>query len=176
MIFETERLQVKKFSLADKTYFDELLTDPRIIDLGPHQQVDMELVEERFRINLEPGTIPKKNQDNIWGVFIKGNPEMIGLAAILTNTEGDWELGYRFRVFYWGKGYGTELAIGMTNHCFEVLNFNKLTADVDIENLASVKILEKIMVKIDEFYNEEDRCIDRRYAVLKSDWTTSLPN
>ena len=95
---------------------------------------------------------------------------MIGLAAILTNDEEDWELGYRFRVKYWGKGYGTEIARGTVRYCFEVLGYDKITADVDIENIASKKILEKLMKLKKEFYNEEDKCLDQRYELYKKDW------
>ncbi len=166
-IFETARLTINILREKDKDIFVELLSDPRIIDPGPHQTINMEEVIEKFQLNLKSCAVPIKNQDNIWGVFEKGNSEMIGINALLTNDEGDWELGYRFRVKYWRQGFGTELANGTVNYCFEKLNFEKITADVDIENVASVKILEKIMFPTKEFYNEEDRCFDRRYEIKR---------
>lgn len=47
---------------------------------------------------------------------------MIGLSLFLTNDGNDRELGYRFRVNYWGKGYGTETTKGMLQHYFNALN------------------------------------------------------
>ena len=169
-IFETERLTIKALEEKDKGIFVELLSDPRIIDPAPHQTTNLEVIFEKFRLYLKPCAIPIKNQDSIWGVFEKGKSEMIGITAILTNTEGDWELGYRFRVKYWSHGFGTEVATGTAKYCFEQLNFEKNTADVDIKNSASVKILEKIMFPVKEFYNEEDQCIDRRDEIERKDW------
>ncbi len=169
-VFETKRLTVNILKEKDKDVFIELLSDPRIIDPAPHQKTDLEKVIKKFELNLTPFKVPKKNKDNIWGVFEKGNLEMIGIGAILTNNDGDWELGYRFRVKHWGKGFGTELASGMVKFCFKKLNFEKITADVDIKNIASVKILEKIMRPVKEFNNEEDLCIDRRYELEKENW------
>ena len=170
MIFETGRLYIKKLRVEDKASFIELQTNPKIIDSGPHQNKSVEEVLRNFELNLESETGPKKYQDNIWGVFEKGKSEMIGIVALLTNNQGDWELGYRFKVKYWGLGLGTELAKGMVKYCFEVLEFDKITADVDVENVASVKILDKIMERIEEFYNEEDRCLDRRYEIRRKNW------
>lgn len=59
------------------------------------------------------------------------------------NDEGHDEIGYRLREQYWRQGYGTEIATGLIDYCFKELNFTLLTADVNIENIPSVKILEK---------------------------------
>jgi len=169
-IFETKRLIVNSLKKKDKEIFIELLSDPKIIDPASHQKTDMNEVMRKFELNLKLGTIPLKNRDNIWGVFEKKNSTMIGIVALLTNNKGDWELGYRYRLKHWGHGFGTELANGMVKYCFNDLRFEKVTADVDIKNIASVKILEKIMVPTIEFNNEEDRCRDRRYEIKRKNW------
>tara|TARA_R110002050_G_scaffold299373_3_gene464756 strand:- start:692 stop:1222 length:531 start_codon:yes stop_codon:yes gene_type:complete len=169
-IFETKRLLVNTLKQKDEDIFVELLSDPKIIDPASHQKTDMKEVMRKFKLNLKLGAIPIKNQDNIWGIFEKESSEMIGIGALLTNNKGDWELGYRFRPKYWGHRFGTEVANGMVEYCFKNLCFEKITADVDIENIASVKILEKIMTPIMEYNNEEDRCIDRRYEIKRKNW------
>jgi len=55
----------------------------------------------------------------------------------------------------------------------------KITADVDTNNLNSVKILGKFMSSEKEFFNKSDDCIERRYKTLKNNWlqqTTELKN
>lgn len=106
-----------------------------------------------------------------FGVFYEhGNDELIGLCGLLTNDEDDREVGYRFRKPYWGKRYGTEVTRGMLNYCFNQLEIALMTADVNITNTASVRILERFMKPISEFFNEKDNCTDRRYAVSKEEW------
>ena len=102
-----------------------------------------------------------------------GKNELIGLCGLLTNDEGERELGYRFRRPFWGKGYGTEVTEAMLNYCFNELEIELMTADVNIDNLASVKILDKFLKPIREFYNEEDDCTDRRYSISKQEWKTT---
>lgn len=173
-VFDTQRLSVKIITEKDRSLFVELLSDPRIIPSAPHRKVDMDDVLAKFKQSLNTSSIPVKGQNNILGVFIKGHADMIGLAAILTNDEQDWELGYRFRVKYWGKGYGSELAVGIVRYTFEELGLTKITADVDIVNVASAKILDKIMLPIKEFYNDEDKSVDRRYAISKEEWLSKV--
>ena len=100
-------------------------------------------------------------------MFEKGKEELIGLCAFLTNDESQRELGYRFRKKYWGKGYATEVTKNMIDYCFNVLDLELITADVNIENIASVKVLEKFFRPVKEFYNERDQCTDRRYLLRK---------
>ena len=45
-----------------------------------------------------------------------------------------------------------------------------MTADVNIENTKSVKILDKFLIKQKEFFNQKDNCTDRRYKLTKENW------
>ena len=50
------------------------------------------------------------------------------------------------------------------------MGFEKITADVAVKNLNSIKILEKFMILDKEFYNQSDNAFDRRYKVYKTNW------
>ncbi|MCB0476427.1 MAG: GNAT family N-acetyltransferase, partial [Flavobacteriaceae bacterium] len=102
--------------------------------------------------------------------FERGKTELIGLALFLINEEDEKELGYRFREKYWGKGYGTEITKGMLEYYFKQMKVGKVTADVNIANVGSVKILDKFMKPVREFFNERDNCTDRRYELTKNNW------
>lgn len=71
---------------------------------------------------------------------------------------------------YWGKGYGTETTKGMLEYYFNVLKTEKVIADVNIENVASIKILNTFMKPVKDFYNERDHCKDRRFELRKNNW------
>ena len=168
-IFETERLIVKKLALENRDFFVELLSDPEIIDPIPQPEFNKNQILEKFSENLGLESISEKERC-VCGIFEKENPEMIGLCLFLKNDENEKELGYRFRVKYWGKGYGTETVKGMINYYFNELNADKVTADVNIANYGSVKILNKFMKPVREFFNMRDNCVDRRYEVHKNNW------
>ena len=167
IIFETDRLIIKSLEPANKNDFAELFTDPKILDLIPQKAYTESQISDRFNINLDLKTSALTNEKCTCGIFEKGNSEMIGLCLFLINENDEQELGYRFKVNYWGKGYGTETTKGMLNYYFKVLNVDKVTADVNIENVGSVKILNKFMKPVSEFFNERDNCTDRRYEIEK---------
>lgn len=174
ILFKTKRLIIKPLEQKDKVFFVELLSDSKIRRLIPQEKWNSAVIIEKFKENLSKNfiTIEKiiTNKRNVWGIYEKENTELIGLCSLFTNDENDWELGYRFRFKYWKKGYGTETTKGLIDFSFNKLNINKITADVNIKNLNSAKILNRFMNPVFEFYNKRDDCISRRYEVLKEDW------
>lgn len=170
ILFETERLIIRSLQSVDKKYFAELFTDPKILELIPQKAFTENQITDRFNKNLNLDLSALNTQKCTCGIYEKGNAEMIGLALFLINENGEKELGYRFRASYWKKGYGTETTKGMLEYYFQQMNVSKVTADVNIANIGSVKILDKFMTPIEEFYNERDNCTNRRYELEKSNW------
>jgi len=164
-IFQTTRLDIRIFNLIDREYFIELVTKSEIITPVPQLPMGIDEIEKKFSFAINPQDTILENEKSIWAICEKGREEVIGLCALLINDEGDRELGYRFRVEYWRKGYGTEVTKGLIDFCFQELKLDKITADVNIENIASAKILSKFFKPVREFFNEEDNCIDRRYEL-----------
>lgn len=169
-IFETERLIIRRLESVDKKYFAELFTDPKILELIPQKVFTKNQITDRFNKSLNLDLRDLNTQKCTCGIYEKGNPEMIGLALFLINENGEKELGYRFRTNYWRKGYGTETTKGMLEYYFQQMNVGKVTADVNIANVGSVKILDKFMTPVKEFFNERDNCTDRRYELEKNNW------
>ena len=168
-IFETERLVIKTIENKDQKDFFELLSDPKIIEPIPQPKFLENQMLKKFSESLNLKSVLEIERCAC-GIFEKENPEMIGLALFLTNDENEKELGYRFKTKYWYKGYGTETTKGMINYYFDELKFDKITADVNVENIASVKILEKFMKPVREFFNVRDNCTNRRYKTDKKNW------
>lgn len=170
MIFQSERLIVKAIQKIHKKEFVELLTDEEIIQAIPQDKPSKNRIDEKFQLALSFDGNIKGNSISLLGVFEKNKEELIGIAGFLTNEEDDKELGYRFRKQFWGRGYATEIVEKMIDYSFDTLKFEKITADVWVENIASNKILAKFFKPVKQFYNEFDNCTDIRYALSQSDW------
>jgi RimJ/RimL family protein N-acetyltransferase len=168
--FKTNRLDVREMNKDDFNFFIELLSAPEIIAPIPQIKWSDEKIKTKFIDFTNYASDPLEKKEVIWGVYEKGKNELIGLCAFLTNDENHREVGYRFRQKYWRIGYGTELTKHMIDYCFYDLGLNTLTADVNTENIGSVKILEKFFTPEKEFYNENDKCTDRRYILKKENW------
>ncbi len=169
-IFETERLEIRRLQSVDKELFAELFTDPKVLELIPQKAFTENQIKDRFNKSLNLELSDLNDQKCAFGIFERGKTELIGLALFLINEEDEKELGYRFREKYWGKGYGTETTKGMLEYYFKKMKVGKVSADVNIANVGSVKILDKFMKPVREFFNERDNCTDRRYELTKNNW------
>jgi len=75
----------------------------------------------------------------------------------------------------WGKGYAKEASIAVFNHCFNRLNLRKITMGAVQENIASIKLYEKIgfkqegLFKKHAFYDGEFRN-SIKMALFKDDY------
>ncbi|MCT4580548.1 MAG: GNAT family N-acetyltransferase [Flavobacteriales bacterium] len=170
LVFKTQRLSIKVLEEKDQKFFIELLSAPEIIKPVPQKEWSLTKILEHFRLAINAPKITPSNDKVVWGIYELDKDELIGLCAILKNDEQQREIGYRFRKKYWKKGYGTELTQHLIDYCFNTLKFELITADVNITNTGSVKILEKFLKPIKEFYNENDNCIDRRYLLKKQEY------
>ncbi len=173
LVFKTQRLSIRVLEEKDQKFFIELLSAPEIIKPVPQKEWSLSKILEHFKLAINAPKITPVNDKVIWGVYELDKDELIGLCAILKNDEQQREIGYRFRKKYWRKGYGTELTQHLIDYCFNTLNFQLITADVNITNTGSVKILEKFLKPMKEFYNKNDNCIDRRY-ILENKNTNSF--
>lgn len=167
MIFETERLRVRKLEIADKDLFFNMMNNPNVMLPIPQKPMNRIESDKKFsELFLSKNPMLK----NIWAVTKIEENIFLGICGFLINDDQDHEIAYRFNEENWGLGYGTEIASGLIEFGFKEMNSNKITADVNTTNEKSIKILEKFMVKTKEFYNEKDQCFDQRYCINKTDY------
>jgi RimJ/RimL family protein N-acetyltransferase len=167
MIFQTERLVVRAFSESDKDLFFKMMSNPNVMNPIPQKVMTKTESDLKFEELL---TAKNPSLRKLWALTEKESNEFIGLCGFLKNDEEEDEIAYRLMERCWGNGYGTEIAKGLIEFGFTEMQSNKITADVNIANLKSVKILEKFLNPVREFYNERDKCVDRRYAIYKNEY------
>lgn len=73
------------------------------------------------------------------------------------------------------KGYAKEALIGILNFLFNLEDFHRVTEIVDVENEASIKLLESIGFKkeghfIENIFFKGKWGSEYQYAMLKKDW------
>ncbi len=70
--------------------------------------------------------------------------EFIGWCGLKFNEEKEIDIGFRFLKKEWGKGYARESARATIKYGSEKLNMNHFIGRTAKDNLASIKVLEKI--------------------------------
>ncbi|QAY62549.1 N-acetyltransferase [Xylanimonas allomyrinae] len=71
--------------------------------------------------------------------------------------EGQVEIGYAFRPDVAGKGYATEAARALLGIAFEDYGFHRAFARIDAENLASVRVAQRLGMRLEAKLVENDR-------------------
>jgi len=143
IIFTTPRLILRHITLGDAPLLLELNSDPEVVKYL-HEPTLKTIAEAEKIIN---GIILPQYKDNLgrWAIITKHNNEFVGWCGLKYRPELDEiDLGYRLMQKFWGKGYATEAAESTLNYGFTNLNLALITGRAHIENLASIKVLEKI--------------------------------
>jgi RimJ/RimL family protein N-acetyltransferase len=162
IVFETPRLFLRQFTEADAALILELNSDPEIVKYVHEPVLKTEEEAKNILVNI---ILPQyKNNLGRWAMHIKGTQEFIGWCGLKYRPELDEiDLGYRLMQKAWGKGLATEAARHTLEYGFKTLNLNLITGRAHIENIASIKVLEKIGM---DFIGEGivDNCPVRTYT------------
>lgn len=141
IIFETERLWVRKLKTSDIKPYHEMQSNPKVM-----QYVTGEVQSEEDHIKELKEVIgfydKKENDFWIYAIERKSDYAFIGTLALIKDDENDDEIGYRFLEKYWGLGYGYDLCKGSIKYC-KSIGIPKLIGYVINVNVASAKILKK---------------------------------
>ena len=106
-----------------------------------------------------------------WAVIRKTDETFLGWCGLKYIPELDEiDIGFRFFKKFWNKGYATESAIACLELGFHKFNLQQIVGRARKENIASIKVLEKIGLhywKDFDFDGEEGVVykIDRRECV-----------
>ena len=147
-IFETPRLILRQFTELDA---------PLILDLNSSEDI-VKYVHEPLLTTFEEAKhiilniiLPQyENKLGRWAMHLKANNEFIGWCGLKYIKESDEiDLGYRIKKQFWGQGYATEAARETLRYGFEILNIQLITGHAHIENIASIRVLEKIGMQFD---------------------------
>lgn len=140
IVFETERLIAKKIQLSNAKELFELESKEEVVKYVTGKVLNYRETEEKLK-----KWITNFDYEKGFGVLIlhsKKDKEFIGICGLI----GDNEVGYRLLPKHWRKGFGTEVLKGLITHASN-LGMKYLIAEVIKDNIASVKILEKLGFK-----------------------------
>jgi RimJ/RimL family protein N-acetyltransferase len=121
----------------------KLGSDPDVIKYADTPARDLE--EARERLEQGPLFDYEKYGYGRFAVELKETGKVIGFCGIKYLPEIDLpEVGYRYLKEYWGRGIGTEAAKACVEFAREDLKITKLVALIIPENIASIKVAEKL--------------------------------
>lgn len=163
-ILETKRLYLRELNTNDSENFYKLNLNPNVIKYtGNSAFADIDEANE-FLDNYQDY---KLNSYGRWAVINKENNEFLGWCGLkYDNNLNETDIGFRFFEDKWGNGYATESAKACINYGFEKLNLKTIIGRAMQENIASIKVLEKIGM---QFVREFDFDNQHKGVIYKID-------
>ncbi len=139
---ETERLLHRAFTVADAEAFLALNGDPEVMRLTG--EPPLRSLEEARAAILGYPDFDERGYGR-WACVLKETGRIVGFCGLKYLSELDAvDLGYRFLPDHWGRGLATEAGRASLGFGFEVLGLDRIIALVLPENLASIRVLEKL--------------------------------
>ena len=147
---ETERLIIRDVEKYDRKGIFELDSD-----LDVHEYLGkkpIKTIEEADQIIDFIRNQYVDNRIGRWAIIDKKTEDFIGWTGLkyeqgLRKGFSYYDLGYRLRKKYWGKGIATETAIESLKYGFEKLDLKEIGAAADVHHLVSNKILRRVGLK-----------------------------
>lgn len=147
IITSTEMLILREMDMDDAGKLLEIFSDPVAMEYYPSTKNEK---ETNFWIEWT------LNNYEIYGVGLwiaedKETGEFLGQCGIVpqvVDDESKMEIGYLFSRRVWGNGYATEAATACKKFGFEHLNLSEMISLVDVNNLSSAKVAERIGMTI----------------------------
>jgi RimJ/RimL family protein N-acetyltransferase len=156
----TARLNLREFVAADFDAVHAYSSDPRVtryLFFGPRDEDSTaEYLEELLASQREQ---PRTRFELAVEEQLTGR--LIG-ACDLSWIEGNVvDLGYMLEAEKWGKGYATEIARALVVGAFHELRAERVVSTVDVNNAASIRVLEKIGMRWEAVYRRHRRAKNR---------------
>lgn len=143
-ILETERLNLRHFSVEDAPFILELLNEPSFIQNIADRGVRT-LEDARNYLRNGPLASYDRYGFGLFAVVLKTTGVPIGMCGLIKRDNlPDVDIGFAFLPRYWGNGYAYEAAAAVLTYGREVHQLTRIVAIVLPGNTGSINVLQKL--------------------------------
>ena len=148
-VLETDRLVLRKISADDAEFIIELLNQPSFLQFIGDKGV--RTTEDAIRyIETGPQASYERFGFGLYLVELKDSGVSIGMCGLLKrDTLPDVDVGFAFLPEYWSRGYAFEAANAVMTYGRDVIGLQRIVAITSLDNVASIKLLEKIGLRFE---------------------------
>lgn len=142
-VLETARCLIRETTPEDVEAFFEIYSEPAITEFMEGLYPDREQEKEYIRQYIE--RIYTFYEFGVWTVVERESGAVIGRAGF-SYREGysDPEMGFIIGVPWQHRGYAEEVCRGILDYGWERLGFEQVQVLVEVENVASLKLCDKL--------------------------------
>ncbi len=141
-VLETNRLYLRRLTVEDAENAYRLNLDSKVIQYTGDDSFESIETARQFLANYSHYD---QYDFGRWAVIRKDNDEFLGWCGLKYTPElNEYDIGFRFLQKYWNQGYATEAAEACIDLGFNHYKLAKIVGRVRKENIASIRVLEKI--------------------------------
>ena len=180
---ETERLLIRSFQPSDLESVFAYRNDPNVAryqgwDIPyPREKALQWVTNPDVIVPTEPGGRFKA------ALELKSTGEMIGDIGFMLNKHDarQAECGYSLSQTHWHQGYAAEAVKRLLSYLFDDLNLHRVTAVMDVDNLASWRLADRLGFRREAHFVENilfkgSYASEYHYAVLRREWKEQVGN
>lgn len=142
-ILQTKRLILREIRESDEDSIFEIYSDQKVAEYDNFEPID----KKEYAIKCIRRYIDNfhEHEEIRWGLARKEDDVLVGTCGLSDFDEevGMCEIGYDLMRSQWNRGYMTEAIEKIVEFAFEKINVNRIQADTDPKNIASMCVLEK---------------------------------
>jgi ribosomal-protein-alanine N-acetyltransferase len=174
-VLETDRLVLRRMEAGDVEDLFAYASDPKVAQYTSwpaHRTIQDS--HEFLAYVLE---LYEKGEVAPWGVVHRSESRLVGTCGFLDWYQDSFraEIGYALASKYWGQGLMTEAVRAIFTFGFETMQLNRIQGRCEVENIASIRVMEKAGMRREGVLREHEfaggRFLDIAiYAILGSEW------
>ena len=153
IIAETPRLFLRHFCENDLEDLAPILANREVMKFSLKGVKNKEETKE-FIQKIISGY--KTKNYSLYAVIHREKEQLIGYCGLFfwssISGKEEVEIGYRLDPKYWGRGLATEAAIAVRDYAFKKFNFSSLISLIQSQNIASIRVAEKIGMEYEKDY------------------------
>jgi RimJ/RimL family protein N-acetyltransferase len=173
----TERLCLRDFVRTDLPGMHRFASDPRVtryLFFGPRdEEATADYLDGLLASQVET---PRTRFE--LAVEENASARLVGACDLSVIETDVVDLGYMLAHADWGKGYATEIALALADAAFFDLRAERVISTVDVNNQASMRVLEKVGMRWEAVYRKHRRAKNRwwdchLYSLPRAVWEAS---
>ena len=173
IILQTERLQLRLLTMDDAEFYLRLVNDASFINNIRDKGIrTLEAAKEA--IQKEHNDIQALHGFSLYLIERKSDQQAIGLCGFVKRDElPDIDVGYALIPEMTNLGYGHEAVSSLLIYAEEQLKLKRLLAITSLDNVSSIKLLEKVGFKFQEVIPWKNKEEVNLYSLNLSNTTAS---
>jgi len=152
ILFETERLYLRRLRPEDAQLLFQLDSDPEVMRfISKGQPTPLARIENEYLPRML-GYYRQSPPQGFWMAQLRASDEFVGWFHLRPDKiePEEMELGYRLSRNVWGHGLATEGSRALLQRAFGEWGYGKVCARTLAVNLASRRVMEKVGLRFEQ--------------------------